>query len=174
MYMNLIGENIYISDKAKVADGVTIYHGAFIGDGVVIGKGTTVYQNAVVLSSTIGQDCIIGQFSLTRDSKISNNVTVGPYSEVARSTMEDGSAVYHKATVVDVTFKKNSMMGANSVIANANLKTGEKTHTTVEEEAKVGANVTILSPVVIGKNSIVGANTFVNKDVAPNTTYYKK
>ncbi len=38
----------------------------------------------------------------------------------------------------------------------------------IEENAKIGANATILPGITIGKNSIVGAGSVVTKDVPPN------
>lgn len=43
----------------------------------------------------------------------------------------------------------------------------DKRHTIIEEDVWIGANVTILGGVRIGKGSIVGANTCVTKDVPP-------
>jgi acetyltransferase-like isoleucine patch superfamily enzyme len=40
---------------------------------------------------------------------------------------------------------------------------------TIEDGAMIGANVTLLPGVTIGKNSIVGAGAVVTKDVAPGS-----
>lgn len=46
-----------------------------------------------------------------------------------------------------------------------------KKDVTLEDNIWIGAKVTILGGVKIGKNSVIGANSLVNKDVEPNSVY---
>jgi acetyltransferase-like isoleucine patch superfamily enzyme len=41
----------------------------------------------------------------------------------------------------------------------------------LERHSRIGSNSTIMPGTTIGKNSIVGANSFVNQDVPPNETW---
>lgn len=51
-----------------------------------------------------------------------------------------------------------------------NDEKGSKRHPTVEDNVVLGMGSTILGPVTIGKNSIIGAKSLVIKDVPPNST----
>ena len=42
----------------------------------------------------------------------------------------------------------------------------------INKNARIGSHTTIMPGVVIGENSIVGAHSFVNKDVPANSTAY--
>jgi serine O-acetyltransferase len=46
----------------------------------------------------------------------------------------------------------------------------DKRHPTIEDNVVIGSGAQILGPITIGKNSKVGANATVVKNVAPNTT----
>ena len=47
---------------------------------------------------------------------------------------------------------------------------GSKRHPTIEDNVVLGMGSTVLGPVTIGKNSIIGAKSLVIKDVPPNST----
>ncbi len=49
-------------------------------------------------------------------------------------------------------------------------KKGSKRHPTIGNKVTLGMGSTILGPVTIGDNSIIGAKSFVIKDVPPNST----
>ena len=48
---------------------------------------------------------------------------------------------------------------------HTNEQRNSKRHPTLEENVVVGSGAQILGPVVIGKNSLIGANAVVTKDV---------
>ncbi len=47
---------------------------------------------------------------------------------------------------------------------------GSKRHPTIEDNVVLGMGSTVLGPVTVGKNSIIGAKSLVIKDVPPNST----
>ena len=51
------------------------------------------------------------------------------------------------------------------VCINTNEQRNSKRHPTLEENVVVGSGAQILGPVVVGKNSLIGANAVVTKDV---------
>ncbi len=57
----------------------------------------------------------------------------------------------------------NVNVGAGAVVANFDGK--NKNKSTIKENAFIGSNSTIISPVIIGSSSVVGAGTVVTKDV---------
>ena len=56
-------------------------------------------------------------------------------------------------------------LGGTSPSINTNEQRNSKRHPTLEENVVVGSGAQILGPVVIGKNSLIGANAVVTKDV---------
>ena len=76
-------------------------------------------------------------------------VVIGETSEI-----KDNVTIYHNVT-----------LGGTSPSINTNEQRNSKRHPTLEENVVVGSGAQILGPVVIGKNSLIGANAVVTKDV---------
>ena len=77
-------------------------------------------------------------------------VVIGETSEI-----NDNVTIYHNVT-----------LGGTSPSINTNEQRNSKRHPTLEENVVVGSGAQILGPIVIGKNSLIGANAVVTKDVA--------
>ena len=80
--------------------------------------------------------------------------------------------VFHPATNI----KKNCKIYQNVTIGgNGKIVNGESVNLgapTLEEGVAVFAGACVLGPITIGKNSIIGANTVVTKDIPPDSLVY--
>ena len=135
-----------ISSQAKISENVTIWHyaqvreGAFIGRNSILGKNVYVDKNVI-----IGDNC-----------KIQNN-----------------SSLYHGATLEKGVFIGPHTILANDLVPRAITRKGslkqdhdwKEEQLLVKEGASVGANVTVLPGITIGKYALVGAGSVVTKDV---------
>ena len=65
----------------------------------------------------------------------------------------------------NVTIYHNVTLGGISPSINANEQRDLKRHPTLQDNVVVGSGAQILGPVVVGKNSLIGANAVVTKDV---------
>jgi len=79
-------------------------------------------------------------------------VVIGETSEI-----EDNVTIYHMVT-----------LGGISPSINSNNQRNTKRHPTLKENVVVGSGAQILGPIVIGKNSKIGANAVVTNDVPEN------
>ena len=79
-------------------------------------------------------------------------VVIGETSEI-----EDNVTIYHMVT-----------LGGISPSINSDNQRNVKRHPTLKENVVVGAGAQILGPVVVGKNSKIGANAVVTNDVPEN------
>ena len=79
-------------------------------------------------------------------------VVIGETSEIG-----DNVTIYHMVT-----------LGGISPSINSNDQRQTKRHPTLMDNVVVGSGAQILGPVVIGKNSKIGANAVVTKDVPEN------
>ena len=70
----------------------------------------------------------------------------------------------------ETTIIKNNVTLYQGVTLGGVKSVKDKRHPTLEENVIVGAGAKILGPITIGKNSKVGANSVVTKNVPPNTT----
>ena len=79
-------------------------------------------------------------------------VVIGETSEI-----EDNVTIYHMVT-----------LGGISPSINSDNQRNIKRHPTLKENVVVGSGAQILGPVVVGKNSKIGANAVVTNDVPEN------
>ena len=79
-------------------------------------------------------------------------VVIGETSDIG-----DNVTIYHMAT-----------LGGISPSENSNKQRNIKRHPTLMNNVVVGSGAQILGPVIVGKNSKIGANAVVTKDVPEN------
>ncbi|MBP1043588.1 sugar O-acetyltransferase [Vagococcus sp. BWB3-3] len=96
------------------------------------------------------------------------------------STIGDGTFINHNAFLMDggtITIGKNCLIGPNCGMYTAThaldpieRRTGIETALpiVIEDDVWLGGDVTILPGVTIGKGSIIGAKSLVNKDIPAN------
>src|SRR5699024_7695558 len=68
----------------------------------------------------------------------------------------------------NVLIRQNVTLGQKGT---GNPILNSKVHPTVQDNVVIGAGTCILGGIIIGKNSIIGANSVVTKDVPPNTVW---
>ena len=94
-------------------------------------------------------------------------VEIHPGAEVGRRCFID-----HGAGVVvgETTEIGDDVMLYQGVTLGGDSLADEKRHPTLEDGATIGANATLLGPIVIGENASVGAGSVVLESVPPNCT----
>ena len=68
----------------------------------------------------------------------------------------------------NVTIYHNVTLGGIAPSINSNDQRNTKRHPTLEDNVVVGSGAQILGPIIIKKNSLIGANAVVTKDVPEN------
>jgi len=71
-----------------------------------------------------------------------------------------------------VSIEKNVQIGSHCSIYSISTIDNKKGKVTIKENAKLSTHSTVIPGVTIGKNSIIGAYSFVNKDIPDNTIAY--
>ncbi len=79
-------------------------------------------------------------------------------------------------TVIDamngVTIEDNVKIGFSCVIMSHSTIDNKAAPVILKRNCKIGANSTIMPGVTVGENSIIGANSFVNKDIPPHEIWF--
>ncbi len=176
--------------NSRIYPNVEMGEGVEIDDFVIIGKPpkgkqpgeikTIIGDNAVIRSHTviyagnkIGCSFQSGHHVTIREcNDIGDNVSIGTGSCVEHHVeIRDNVRIHSQAFVPEYSvLEENCWIGPNVVLTNAkyprsrNVKE-ELKGPVIKENAKIGANSTILPGRIIGKNSLVGAGTVVVKDV---------
>ncbi|HOW42762.1 MAG TPA: DapH/DapD/GlmU-related protein [Candidatus Omnitrophota bacterium] len=136
----------------------------FIAEGVKIGKGTTIYPLTVIEEDVIiGKNCKIGPFARIRPHvRLKDEVVVGNFVEVNRSTMEKGAKAKHLTYLGDTTVGEKANIGAGTIVANYDGK--EKHKTLVKKGAFIGSGSILVAPVTVGRNAMTGAGAVVTRN----------
>jgi len=167
--VKMIGpETIFFSKDTKIGKNVTI------NPYVVIGK-----------KVKIGNDVTINSFSHLEDCKIKNKVEVGPYARLRPGTiLEEGSKIGNfvevKKSIVGKKSKINhlSYIGDSEIGKGVNVGAGtitcnydgvKKSKTKIKDNVFIGSNSSLVAPITLEKNSIVGAGSVITKKVKKNS-----
>jgi len=153
--------NTIIEGKTKIGADCTIIGGR-IKDST-IGNGCTLEQS-VVLEAKIGHGTNIGPFAYIRPkSVIGNGNKVGSFVETKNSNIGNGTKLPHLIYVGDSDIGEHVNFGCGSLIAN--YDGSQKYRSTVGDEAFIGCNVNLISPVNVGEKAYIAAGTTVTKNV---------
>lgn len=158
-------ETIYFSFDTVLEPDTTV------GPFVTFGPGVSVSRNSVVLpfshleGCTIGRNARIGPYARIRPSTtLADGVHIGNFVEIKNATIAEGSKANHLSYVGDADVGANVNLGAGTITANYNRKTGQKNRTTVGKGSSTGSGTVLVAPVTLAEGSYTGANTVVRKD----------
>ncbi len=173
-------DNTYISADAEIGRDTVLQPGTMIEGKTMIGSGCVIGPNSQLSNSVIGDRTTINS-SVVRDSKVGTGTTVGPFAhirpeselgnevrignfvEVKKSTLGEGSKASHLSYIGDATVGSNVNFGCGTIVVNYDGK--NKHITSVEDEAFIGCNANLVAPLKIGKGAFVAAGSTVTKDV---------
>ena len=110
---------------------------------------------------------IISQFS-----RFLTGIEIHPKAKIGRNLFIDhgmGVVIGETSEIGDnVTIYHNVTLGGIAPSINSNDQRNTKRHPTLEDNVVIGSGAQILGPIIIKKNSLIGANAVVTKDVPEN------
>lgn len=150
--------NSIISDTAIIGKNVKIGAFCIIEDDVVIGDNTIIKNYVELRSGTkIGSNCLIdSKVSSSGQCTIGNNVTIRYSSIIARGAIIKDN-VYISPKVMFNNLNKNKTQIGGAII---------------QENTFIGTSCVLHHGISIGRNSIIGTLSFVNKHVPHNEIWY--
>lgn len=177
-------KSTFIDHSVKIGMDTVIYPGSYIEAGSEIGEDSiigpnsrivrsnigngTEINNSVIIESTVGDNTHIGPFAYLRPgSKIGNNVKIGDFVEVKKSIIGDDTKVSHLTYIGDAEVGSNVNLGCGVVVVNYDGK--NKNKTIIGDNAFVGCNVNLISPVTVKDNAYVAAGSTITEEVPENS-----
>ena len=168
----------FIKQRVKMIAPETI----FFSKDTKIGKNVVIDPYVVIGSKVrIGNNVKIFSFSHLENSKIENNVNIGPYArlrpgtvlqkgsrignfvEVKKSKIGKKSKVNHLSYIGDTTLGSSVNIGAGTITCNYDGV--KKNKTKIKNSVFIGSNSSLVAPVTINENSVVGAGSVITKNV---------
>jgi bifunctional UDP-N-acetylglucosamine pyrophosphorylase/glucosamine-1-phosphate N-acetyltransferase len=162
----LIDINVILEGDVTLADGVVIGPNCVIKNSE-IGANTTIRANCFIDEAVIEANCSVGPFARLRPgSHLKNEVAVGNFVEIKKSTLGEGSKAGHLAYLGDSTIGSAVNIGAGTIICNYDGVNKFETH--IGDNVFVGSNSALVAPVNIGDGSTIGAGSTITRDVDNN------
>ena len=154
----------------------------FFSKDTKIGKNVTINPYVVIGPKVnIGSNVIVNSFSHLEDCKIKNKVEVGPYARLRPGTiLEEGSKIGNFVEVKKSTVGKKSKINHLSYIGDSEVGKGvnvgagtitcnydgvKKSKTKIKDNVFIGSNSSLVAPITLEKNSIIGAGSVITKKV---------
>ena len=146
---NTIGNNVKIGAN-------TIINNSVIADNVEI------LANCIIDNAVVGAGSRIGPFARLRpQAELSEQVHVGNFVEIKKSTVAKGSKINHLSYIGDATIGSKVNIGAGTITCNYDGV--NKFRTVIEDGAFIGSDTQLIAPVTVGKNATIGAGSTITK-----------
>ena len=154
----------------------------FFSNDTRIGKNVTIEPYVVIGKNVeIGNNVIIKSFSHLESCKIENKVEVGPYArirpntilkegskignfvEIKKSIVGKKSKVSHLSYIGDSDLGKSVNIGAGTITCNYDGV--KKSKTKIKDKVFIGSNSSLVAPLTIDQESIIGAGSVITENV---------
>ena len=157
-------ETIFFSNKTKIGKNVLI-------EPYVVFVGYVVLKNNITIKS----------FSHLEDTRVESNVSIGPYArlrpgtilgkgakvgnfiEVKKSRIGKNSKINHLSYIGDANIGNNVNIGAGTITCNYDGV--KKSKTVIKDKVFIGSNTSLVAPITIDEQSVVGAGSVITKKV---------
>ena len=157
-------ETIFFSQDTKIGKNV------IIEPYVVIGKNVKIGNNVVIKSFSHLESCIIenkveiGPYARIRpDTILKEGSKIGNFVEIKKSTVGKKSKVNHLSYIGDSEIGKSVNIGAGTITCNYDGV--KKSKTKIKDKVFVGSNSSLVAPITIEEESIIGAGSVITKSV---------
>ena len=157
-------ETVFFSKDTKVGKNVSIEPYVVIGEKVQIQNNVKIFSFSHIENVKIENNVKIGPYARLRPGSIlKSGSRVGNFVEVKKSTIGKGSKVNHLSYVGDAQLGKNVNIGAGTITCN--YDGFKKNKTKIKDKVFIGSNSSLVAPVTINQNSVVGAGSVITKNV---------
>ena len=163
--VNLIGpETIFFSTDTKLGKNVTIEPYVVIGPKVKIGNNVIIKSFSHLEGCKIENKVEIGPYARIRPETIlKEGSKVGNFVEIKKSILGKKSKVNHLSYIGDSDIGKSVNIGAGTITCNYDGV--KKSKTRIKDKVFIGSNSSLVAPITIDKESIVGAGSVITKNV---------
>lgn len=177
-------DRVYVDPEAKVASGTVLLPGTYLRGRCRIGADCRIGPDCWIEDSTV-EDGSIVWYSVLESARVREGSRVGPYAhlrpgadvgpearvgnfvEVKAARLGRGAKAGHLAYIGDAEIGEGVNIGAGAVTCN--FDGVEKHRTVIEDGAFIGTNASLIAPIRIGKDAVVGAGSTITEDVPPRS-----
>ena len=157
-------ETIFFSNDTKIGKNVTIEPYVVIGKKVKIGNNVIIKSFSHLESCKIENKVEIGPYARIRPNTIlKEGSKIGNFVEIKKSVVGKKSKVNHLSYIGDSDLGKSVNIGAGTITCNYDGV--KKSKTKIKDKVFIGSNSSLVAPLTIDQESIVGAGSVITKNV---------
>ena len=163
--VKMIGpDTIFFSNDTKIGKNVIIEPYVVIGQKVRIGNNVTIKSFSHLENCKIENKVDIGPFARIRPGVVlKRGSKIGNFVEIKKSILGINSKVNHLTYIGDSQIGKSVNIGAGTITCNYDGV--KKSKTKIKDNVFIGSNSSLVAPVTIDENSMVGAGSVITKNV---------
>ncbi len=157
-------ETIFFSKDTKIGINVTIEPYVIFGKKVKIGNNVIIKSFSHLESCVVENKVHIGPYARIRpDTILKEGSRIGNFVEIKKSTIGKKSKVNHLTYIGDSDIGKTVNIGAGTITCNYDgIK---KSKTKIRDNVFIGSNSSLVAPLTIEQDSVVGAGSVITKNV---------
>ena len=157
-------ETVFFSNDTKIGKNVLIEPYVVIGPKVKIGNNVIIKSFSHLESCKIEKKVEVGPYARIRPETIlKEGSKVGNFVEIKKSIVGKKTKVNHLSYIGDTNVGKFVNIGAGTITCNYDGV--KKNKTKIKDKVFIGSNSSLVAPVTVNKNSIVGAGSVITKNV---------
>jgi bifunctional UDP-N-acetylglucosamine pyrophosphorylase/glucosamine-1-phosphate N-acetyltransferase len=162
------GRDVFIDVNCVFEGRVELGEAVEVGPNCVIrnariGAGTRLAAFTHIEDAVVGPDGRIGPFARLRPgTELAEDVHIGNFVEIKKSTLAAHSKANHLAYIGDATIGSRVNVGAGTITCN--YDGANKFQTIIEDDAFIGSDTQLVAPVTVGRGATLGAGTTLTKD----------
>jgi bifunctional UDP-N-acetylglucosamine pyrophosphorylase/glucosamine-1-phosphate N-acetyltransferase len=158
-------ETVWFSWDTRLGRDVTVEPNVFFGPGVSVADGATIRAFCHLEGASLGPNTEVGPYARLRPGAVlEEKAKVGNFVEIKKSVLGKGAKANHLSYIGDAEVGPGANIGAGTITCNYDGYFKYKT--VIGERAFIGSNSSLIAPVRIGADAIVGAGSAVSRDVA--------
>ena len=157
-------ETIFFSKDTKIGKNVIIEPYVVFGSKVTVGNNVKIKSFSHLENCKVENKVDIGPFARIRPGTILKEESrVGNFVEIKKSTVGKKSKVSHLTYIGDSFIGKSVNVGAGTITCNYDgIK---KSRTKIKDNVFIGSNSSLVAPITIEENSVIGAGSVITKNV---------
>ena len=161
-------ETVFFSKDTKIGKNVLIEPYVVIGKKVKINNNVTIHSFSHLENTKLENNVSIGPYARLRPGSILKaGSRVGNFVEVKKSIIEKGSKVNHLSYIGDTFIGRNVNIGAGTITCNYDGV--KKNKTKIKDNVFIGSNTSLVAPITINEKSTIGAGSVITKNVKKNS-----
>ena len=158
-------ETVFFSWDTQLGRDVVVEPNVVFGPGVKIADHALIRAFSHLEGATLGEHTSVGPYARLRPGAVlEEGAFIGNFVEMKKARLGKGAKASHLTYLGDAEVGAGANIGAGTITCNYDGYFKHKT--IIGERAFIGSNSSLIAPLNIGADAIVGAGSAVSRDVA--------